>query len=86
MTFFSSTELPTTHPAPTRAEPRMKAQWRTSVSGPMMQGAPRKAVGATEAVLWTQTWGDRSSYSAGSSRGPRSRMKSLMPSRASQGY
>ena len=60
MTFFSSTELPTTQPAPTRAEPRMKAQWRTSVWGPMMQGAPRKAVGATWAVSCTHTWGVRS--------------------------
>ena len=61
MTFFSSTELPTTQPAPTRAEPRTKAQWRTSVSGPMTQGAPKKAVGATLAVLCTHTWGARSS-------------------------
>ena len=44
MTFLSSQELPTTQLAPTRAEPRMNAQCRTSVSGPMMHGAPRYTV------------------------------------------
>ena len=41
MTFLSSTELPTTQFAPTSAEPLMNAPCLTSVSGPMMQGAPR---------------------------------------------
>ena len=84
ITFFSSTELPTTQFSPTRAEPRIKAQWRISVLAPMMQGAPRNAVGATVAVLCTQTVGETSVYSS-PREDPRDRIRSLMPARACQG-
>ena len=47
MTFFSSTELPTTQSAPTSAAERMNAQCLTSVRGPIIQGAPRYADGNT---------------------------------------
>ena len=85
MTFFSSTELPTTQFSPTSAEPRTNAQCRTSVPAPMMHGAPRYAVGATVAVRCTHTCGATSAYCSGSSFGPRARIMFLMPPSASQG-
>ena len=85
MTFFSSVELPTTQPLPTSAPPRMKAQCLTSVSGPMMQGPPSQAEGKTFALFATQTSLFGWSYSAGSSPAPRRRMRSGIPSSASQG-
>ena len=63
----------------------MNAQCRTSVAAPMMQGAPKYAVGATTAVRWTHTWGAVSTNCAGSRAGPMERIISLMPPSASQG-
>ena len=86
MTFFNSVELPTTQPLPTTALPRINAQWRTSASSSIINGPFKKALLAMFALFATQIFSPLCSNRSGSKDGPRLRIKSLIPFKASHGY